>query len=96
MDSGINNNPTYSDYLAAGFVPLYCKGYHPKYNLGQDYKTAKEPPFKGWNSPGYVPPTLEEMRIGKRPGAGLAGKSPLACMASTPKTRRLSDIATCF
>lgn len=62
------NNPTYQDYFDAGFVPLLCKGHHPKYNPTKNYKRAKEPVFMGWNSPGYVPPTLKEIEAWEKAG----------------------------
>jgi hypothetical protein len=64
--------PTYKDYLSEGFIPLLCKGYHPKYNPKRKYKTAKEPAFSGWNSPDYVPPTLAEIEAWEKEG-GWAG-----------------------
>lgn len=39
MDTGKTSNPTYSDYLSAGFIPLLCKGYHPKFpNMGVNHR----------------------------------------------------------
>ena len=55
------DDPTYEDYFSAGFTPLFCKGYHPKYNQKKDYKMAKQPVFSGWNSSGYNPPSVKEI-----------------------------------
>jgi len=77
MDTGKTSNPTYLDYRSSGFVPLLCKGYHPKYNPGRDYKKAKEPAPSGWNSPSYVPPTLEKMTAWEKEGGWIGWKVPV-------------------
>jgi hypothetical protein len=52
---------SYNDYLEAGFVPLLCKGYNPKYNRGKVYRAAKEPITMGFTSSGYKPPAHNEI-----------------------------------
>lgn len=68
--------PTYKDYLSEGFIPLLCKGYHPKYNSKRDYKTAKKPILKGWNRPDYVPPTLKKIKDWEKTGGWIGWKIP--------------------
>jgi hypothetical protein len=75
VDTG-RANPTYSDYLSFGFVPLPCKGYALKYNSGKDYKTAKEPAMSGWNKPGYSPPTLQKIAAWEKAGGWIGWKIP--------------------
>lgn len=55
--------PTYADYLSAGFTPLFCKGWHPKYNSTKNYRTAKEPAISGWNRPDYSPPSIQKITV---------------------------------
>ncbi|MGA2466098.1 MAG: AAA family ATPase [Thermodesulfobacteriota bacterium] len=71
-----SSNPSYSDYLSEGFIPLLCKGYHPKYNQKKDYKIAKEPAFSGWNSSGYNPPSLEEISNWEKTGGWVGWRIP--------------------
>jgi hypothetical protein len=60
--------PTYQDYLQTGFIPVLCKGDHPKYNPERDYAMAKIPAFRDWNSPNHTPPTLPEIEAWKEDG----------------------------
>jgi len=76
MDTGKTSNPTYQDYLSIGFIPVLCKGYHPEYNQSKDYERAKEPARKGWNSPEYVPPTLEGIGTWEKAGVWTGWKPP--------------------
>jgi hypothetical protein len=68
MDAGKASNTGHSDYLSAGLIPLFCKGYHPRYNATEDYKTAKEPVSSGWTLPEYRPPSLKEIESWEKEG----------------------------
>jgi len=81
METGKFSNPTYLDYLSSGLVPLLCNGYHPRYNPGRVYKTAKIPTFDGWNSPEYIPPTLEEIREWEKTGGWTGWRMPKGLIA---------------
>ena len=62
------NDPSYTDYQASGFKPLFCKGYHPKFNPTKNYKTAKEAVSFGFTLPGYQPPPLKEIQDWEKAG----------------------------
>ena len=81
MTSTLHQDPTYNEYLSSGFIPLLCKGYHPKYNQCRIYDTAKQPAFDGWNSPEYIPPSLEKIEQWEREGGWTGWKIPEGVIA---------------
>lgn len=74
--SSLETQPTYSDYLSSGLVPLLCNGYHPDHNPGKVYKIAKIPTYGGWTSSEYVPPTIEEITTWEKAGGWTGWKPP--------------------
>lgn len=66
MTETITTNPIdaidhIADYDNAGFIPLFCKGFHSDHNPTHGYKIAKQPVFPGWNSDDYIPPTNDRI-----------------------------------
>jgi len=61
MNFSEEGKEVYKTYYDLGFKPIRCKGYHPRYNPKQDYRTAKEPVDKGFTADTYLAPSLSEI-----------------------------------
>lgn len=55
-------------YISHGFKALRCKGYHPKYNHGKDYKIAKEAVDSGFTEEDFSGLTLSEIEAWEKTG----------------------------
>lgn len=63
-------------YRKNGFLPVLYRGYHPKYNPGKDYKTAKKPITEGFTKPDYIGPIDQEIKEWKEAGGWIGWLIP--------------------
>ena len=68
----------YDYYIACGFVPFKCKGYHPSVPISNQDKrqNAKQPVSKNWTSSSLVALTLQECEDWRKDGGWLGWRVP--------------------
>lgn len=75
-----NNNPNDTHYLSEGFVPVFCKGFHPTHNPQRDLEMAQDL-LGRWKNLPHIHPSLQEMRAWRKAGGWIGWLLPAGCIA---------------